>query len=46
LLETKNEENTLNDYWKRELNKYPGKKRGDFYAYMRIIHFVVNRRNL
>jgi hypothetical protein len=44
-LVTKKENNSLNDYWKRELVKYEGNKKGEFYAYMRIIHFVINRRN-
>lgn len=44
MLEEKKNNNTLNDYWKKELDKYSGKK-NDFYAYMRIINFVVNKRN-
>jgi hypothetical protein len=45
ILVKKNEDNTLNDYWKRELNKYPNEKRAYFYTYMRIISFVVSKNN-
>jgi len=39
----KNNENTLSNFWKRELNRYSDKQ-DVFYSYMRIIHFVINKR--
>lgn len=45
LLEDKKNNNTLSEYWKKELDKYPGKKKENLYAYVRIIHFVINKRN-
>ena len=45
LLERKNADHTLNDYWKRMLTKYPNEKRAQFYTYMRIIAFVVSKNN-
>jgi hypothetical protein len=43
-LETKSNNGHVSDYWKRELAKNKDKK-NEFYAYMRIIHFVKSRRN-
>lgn len=45
MLEDKKNNDTLSAYWKKELDKYSGNKKGDFYASMRIIQFVVNKRN-
>lgn len=42
-LKTLNDENSLNNFWKRELDKYSDKQ-DVFYSYMRIIHFVLNKR--
>lgn len=42
-LKTLSDENRLNYFWKRELEKYSDKQ-DVFYTYMRIVHFVMNKR--
>ncbi len=42
-LKTLDDNKSLNPFWQRELEKY-GNKQDVFYTYMRIIHFVINRR--
>ena len=39
----KDHNNSLNNYWKRELSKYKDSQ-NEFYSYMRIIHSVINSR--